>query len=104
MYGDKVGGIVGYATSIAVDDCDVKNSTITGYRDLGGIGGCLEGTYHSSVTNCSVDNVTITIDNTHNYKNFTSIAQHNVGDYIGRNINNAIDTNNTGTATYCFHR
>ena len=95
--GDKVGGIVGYATSIAVDYCDVKNSTITGYRDLGGIGGCLDGTYHSSVTNCSVENVTITIDNTHNYNNYTSIAQHNVGDFVGRNINTATVTGNTAT-------
>ena len=95
--GDKVGGIVGYATSIAVDNCTVKNSTITGYRDLGGIGGCLDGTYQSSVTNCTVNNVTITVDNTHNYKNFTSISQHNVNDFIGRNLNNVTATGNTAT-------
>ena len=93
--GDKVGGIVGYATSIAVDNCTVKNSTITGYRDLGGIGGCLDGTYHSSVTNCTVNNVTFAVDNTHNYKNFTSISQHNVNDFIGRNLNNVTATGNT---------
>ena len=95
--GDKVGGIVGYATSIAVDKCTVKNSTITGYRDLGGIGGCLDGTYQSSVTNCTVNNVTIAVDNTHNYKNFTSISQHNVNDFIGRNLNNVTATGNTAT-------
>ena len=95
--GDKVGGIVGYATSIAVDNCTVKNSTITGYRDLGGIGGCLDGTYHSSVTKCTVNNVTIAVDNTHNYKNFTSISQHNVNDFIGRNLHNVTATDNTAT-------
>ncbi len=95
--GDKVGGIVGYATSIAVDNCTVKNSTITGYRDLGGIGGCLDGTYHSSVNNCTVNNVTIAVDNTHNYKNFTSISQHNVNDFIGRNLNNVTARDNTAT-------
>ena len=95
--GDKVGGIVGYATSIAVDSCTVKNSTITGYRDLGGIGGCLDGTYHPSVTNCTVNNVTFAVDNTHNYKNFTSISQHNVNDFIGRNLSNVTATDNTVT-------
>ena len=95
--GDKVGGIVGYATSIAVDKCTVKNSTITGYRDLGGIGGCLDGTYHSSVTNCTVDNVTIAVDNTHNYKNFTNISQHNVNNFIGRNLHDVTDRDNTAT-------
>ena len=95
--GDKVGGIVGYATSIAVDNCTVKNSTITGYRDLGGIGGCLDGTYRSSVTNCTVNNVTIAVDNTHNYKNFTSISHHNVDNFIGRNLNNVTATGNTAT-------
>ena len=95
--GDKVGGIVGYATSIAVDNCTVKNSTITGYRDLGGIGGCLDGTYHSSVTNCTVNNVTFAVDNTHNYNNFTNISQHNVNDFIGRNLHNVTDTGNTAT-------
>ena len=95
--GDKVGGIVGYATSIAVDNCTVKNSTITGYRDLGGIGGCLDGTYHSSVTNCTVNNVTFAVDNTHNYKNFTSISEHNVNDFIGRNLNSVTATDNTVT-------
>ena len=95
--GDKVGGIVGYATSIAVDNCTVENSTITGYRDLGGIGGCLDGTYQSSVTNCTVNNVTIAVDNTHNYKNFTSISQHNVNDFIGRNLNNVTARDNTAT-------
>ena len=95
--GDKVGGIVGYATSIAVDKCTVKNSTITGYRDLGGIGGCLDGTYHSSVTNCTVNNVTFAVDNTHNYNNFTNISQHNVNDFIGRNLHDVTATGNTAT-------
>ena len=95
--GDKVGGIVGYATSIAVDNCTVKDSTITGYRDLGGIGGCLDGTYHSSVNHCTVNNVTFAVDNTHNYKNFTSISQQNVNNFIGRNLHNVTATDNTAT-------
>jgi predicted ribosomally synthesized peptide with SipW-like signal peptide len=96
--GDKAGSIVGYLGSGNVTKCTAKNVSITGYRDLGGIVGCSDGT----VTNNTVgENVSITYDNdpTHNYKNYTSAAQHNIGDYIGRGAD-VNDTGNTGTANY----
>ena len=97
--GDKAGSIVGYLdTNGTVTECSAKNISITGYRDLGGIVGCSNGT----VTNNTVgENVDITYDNdaTRNYKNYTSAAQHNIGDYIGRGAD-ANDVGNTGTANY----
>ena len=96
--GDKAGSIVGYLGSGNVTECTAKNVNITGYRDLGGIVGCSNGT----VTNNTVgENVNITYDNdaTRNYKNYTSAAQHNIGDYIGRDADEN-DTGNTGTANY----
>lgn len=96
--GDKAGSIVGYLGSGTVTRCSAKNVSITGYRDLGGIVGCSNGT----VTNNTVgENVNITYDNdaTRNYKNYTSAAQHNIGDYIGRDADE-YDTGNTGTANY----
>ena len=96
--GDKAGSIVGYLGSGNVTECTAKNVNITGYRDLGGIVGCSNGT----VTNNTVgENVNITYDNdaTRNYNNYTSAAQHNIGDYIGR-VADANDVGNTGTANY----
>lgn len=96
--GDKAGSIVGYLGSGNVTGCSAKNVSITAYRDMGGIVGCSNGT----VTNNTVgENVTITYDNdaTRNYNNYTSAAQHNIGDYIGRGADEN-DTGNTGTANY----
>ena len=96
--GDKAGSIVGYLGSGNVTECTAKNVNITGYRDLGGIVGCSNGTV---TYNTVGENVNITYDNdaTRNYKNYTSAAQHNIGDYIGRDADEN-DTGNTGTANY----
>ena len=62
--GDKVGGIVGYISTRdnggngGITDCTVKDVTISGYRNLGGIAG----TSDKSPTGCTVENVTITHD------------------------------------------
>ena len=79
--GDKVGGIVGYIQGgQTVDGCSVTATSIKGYRDIGGIVGYSNGT----VKDCTVaDDVTISIDNTHNYKNYTTDAQHDANRYIG---------------------
>ena len=96
--GDKAGSIVGYLGSGTVTRCSAKNVSITGYRDLGGIVGCSNGTV---TYNTVGKNVSITYDNdeTRNYKRYTSAAQHNIGDYIGRDADEN-DTGNTGTANY----
>lgn len=96
--GDKAGSIVGYLGSGNVTECTAKNVNITGYRDLGGIVGCSNGTV---TYNTVGENVNITYDNdaTRNYKGYTSAAQHNIGDYIGRDADEN-DVGNTGTANY----
>ena len=96
--GDKAGSIVGYLGSGTVTRCSAKNVSITGYRDLGGIVGCSNGTV---TYNTVGKNVSITYDNdeTRNYKSYTSAAQHNIGDYIGRDADEN-DIGNTGTAIY----
>ena len=97
--GDKAGSIVGYLdTNGIVTGCSAKKISITGYRDLGGIVGYSNGT----VTNNFVgENVNITYDNddTRNYNNYTSAAQHNIGDYIGRGADEN-DVGNRGMANY----
>ena len=80
--GDKVGGIVGLlGPRCVVKNCSVSELQITGYRDLGGIVGCNQGT----VENCTVNaNVDITVDNVHNYKNFTTPDKYNANSIVGR--------------------
>ena len=57
--GDKVGGIMGYATAgSTIDKCTVQDVTITAYRDMGGIIGYSDG----NVTNNTVIDVTVTQD------------------------------------------
>lgn len=67
--GDKVGGIVGYfpknGNNVVMDN-EISNVTIKGYRDLGGIAGYATGT----VTNNSVEELTIIINTEHDYKNY----------------------------------
>ena len=97
--GDKAGSIVGYLdTNGIVTGCSAKNISITGYRDLGGIVGYSNGTVTNNIVG---ENVNITYDNddTRNYNNYTSAAQHNIGDYIGRGADGN-DVGNTGTANY----
>ena len=101
--GDKVGGIVGYITAADyISGCSVSNLTIKAYRDLGGIAGCTSGAV--VVQKCTVgENVNITVDNTHNYKNFRDNASYNAGHIVGRDAtSNAVTTSSTGTATITY--
>ena len=102
-YADKVGGIVGFFTegSRDISNCTVKNVKITGYRDLGGIVGIAHD--NTTVKDCSVEGVTITIDETNAYKTLDATADaHNVHAVIGRKGTNQTDSDNTGTATITF--
>ncbi len=91
--GDKVGGIVGYAKSIAIEGCSVKDVTINGYRDLGGVVGFLgEGT----ATGNSIENVTINVDTRKNYKGYKTEAEFDANSIVGEGT---ADPSNTGTAT-----
>lgn len=87
--GDKAGGIVGYAYAIHVTDNTVSSTTIKGYRDLGGIAGCAinntSADDYAVVTGNTIgENVKVVVDNTQNYKSYTSVDQHNVSSYVGR--------------------
>ncbi len=95
--GDKAGGIVGYMIDANVKNCTVKSTTIKAYRDLGGIVGFANGT--STVTDNTIDNVTLTVDKTHNYKNYTTDTQYDANHYVGEKSSGATVNNNTGEAT-----
>lgn len=76
--GDKVGGIMGYATAgSTINNCTVQDVTITAYRDIGGIVGYSDG----NVTNNTVIDVTVKQDLTNGYKNPTPTT---IGDIVGR--------------------
>ncbi len=93
---DKAGAIVGLLnnTAAVVDGCTVKNVSIQGYRDLGGIAGYSAGT----VQNCQVlENVSITVDASHPYKGYTQPSQYDVNSVVGENTGTM--TGNTGEAT-----
>ena len=91
--GDKVGGIMGYATAgSTITGCSVEGVNITGYRDLGGICGYTAGT----VTNCTVKNVAITQDDTNGYKDGDMLAT-TVGKVVGGRSANAQATNEANT-------
>ena len=56
--GDKVGGIAGLIGQNAyIKGCAVKNSTFTGYRDMGGIVGCTQNGYPCNLTGNHTENI-----------------------------------------------
>lgn len=96
--GDKVGGIAGYIVSAEVTGCTVENAAIQGYRDLGGIVGYANTT--SKVTgNALKGTVTITVDKSHNYKEYASDAQYDANPYVGEKSAEATVSDNTGEAS-----
>lgn len=99
--GDKVGGIAGYIVSAEVTGCTVENAAIQGYRDLGGIVGYANTT--SKVTgNALKGTVTITVDKSHNYKEYTSDAQYDANPYVGEKSAEATVSDNTGEASILY--
>ena len=92
--GDKVGGILGYGTSKnAITNCSVKNVTITGYRDLGGIAGFTSGT----VTNSSVEDTEIIQSNINAYKDEDQFST--AGEIVGGRSSAAAINEPSNTAT-----
>ena len=99
--GDKVGGIAGYIVSAEVTGCTVENAAIQGYRDLGGIVGYANTT--SKVTgNALKGTVTITVDKSHNYKEYASDAQYDANPYVGEKSAEATVSDNTGEAVILY--
>ncbi len=102
--GDKGGAIVGYAYAIDVVENKANTVEIKGYRDLGGVVGCAQ--YNSGndseyaiVKNNSLENVTITVDNSVNYQEYVIQQQYNVAPYAGRIIGTSVVEDNTGSVT-----
>lgn len=100
----KVGGIAGYVVYGTISNSTVANTNITAYRDMGGIAGMAN--FASSNGKGAVisgntvgENVTITVDNSTNYNNYTTADQYNVASIVGRISTGAIVENNTGEAT-----
>ena len=87
--GDKVGGIVGYivkdGSNGTVESCTVKNATIQGYRDIGGIAGCANSFEGQEVVinGCSVSDITLTQDFANGYKTIAADVS-TIGSIFGR--------------------
>lgn len=93
--GDKVGGIVGFSASDnsgKITGNVVKNITITGYRDLGGVAGAANS---ASMESNSAENINITVDQlTNSYGEMDS----NAGYVLGRNLGTEeLDGSNTAS-------
>lgn len=81
--GDKIGGIVGWhgdnGNNHYIKGCTAENVTLKAYRDVGGITGYIASS--TSVENCKVKDVTITVDQLTNYYGEKAA---NAGALIGR--------------------
>ena len=80
-----------------INNCSVNSTTLQGYRDIGGIIGYAGG---GSVSGCSINGVTIKVDNSNNYKNYSSIGQHDANSIVGESHGTIEGC--TGTATINF--
>lgn len=95
--GDKVGGLGGIFYHGEVSGCSVKNVTITGYRDMGGlVGWCNDAA--ATVKNNTIENVTLVVNNTTNYESYKYQADYDVDSYAGE-ADAATVEGNTGAAT-----
>lgn len=94
--GDKAGGIAGYFVDEgkhSIENNVVKDTTITSYRDFGGIVGASNTVNY--IKNNTADNITLLINNEHNYNDYNSIETHLVSEIVGRIINSGeIDSSN----------
>ena len=91
--GDKVGGVVGFASewSALVEDCDVTNVTVKGFRDIGGVIGCLT---EGDENNNTATNVTIEYIDAPGTMDGGKVNQ-NIGEIVGRYDFAVDETTNT---------
>lgn len=84
--GDKVGGIVGYtqkwADGSGITNCSVDGVTISGYRDLGGLIGCVH------LSGCVFDLSGNTVSNTHIIQSNENAYKDDVSDTVGEIVGN----------------
>ena len=89
--GDKVGGIAGLIGQNAyIKGCTVKNSTFTGYRDMGGIVGCTQNGYPCNLTGNHSENINFVV--TSQYVPYSGNTPHGAtGAIRGGTRSNAAD-------------
>lgn len=103
--GDKAGAIIGYIAEkeAHITDCEAKNVTIQAYRDLGGIVGYANGT---TISGNKVEKIVLTIDNSNNYKEYTTQVAHDANAIVGEAATNStVADDNTapeGTVTVIY--
>ena len=102
--GDKAGAIAGYCDEIAceIKNCIVSDCTVKGYRDVGGILGCIAGAgsiASSTISGNSINKVKLYSDRSHDYNNYgTDITKGNINDILGRHVcAYELDSSNTAT-------
>lgn len=94
--GDKAGGIAGYSSNFTVLNCSVKNTDVYAYRDIGGVVGYA----NCNVEGCVVENVTVTSNSVHNYKNYTSNSQYDADEFVGESYGNVNCTGSYNSVVY----
>lgn len=88
--GDKVGGIAGYVNPQgSINNNTVINTTIKGYRDVGGIVGGIGGDPYNAINSCNVQNTNV-------YYSITDTEKRG-GIYIGKRFESFIGTENKDT-------
>ena len=100
--GDKAGAIAGYFYACDMTNCSVESTTIKGYRDLGGLVGIANCSSNkgATVTNNEIKTgVTIVLDNSNNYENYTTRDNYNINHYAGRVGTISVVKDNTGSAS-----
>ena len=94
--GNKGGIIVGeVAGGEQISDCNVIDCAITGYQQIGGIAGYAYA--NSSFTNNTVNGLTIFINNSQNYDQFTTQDQYNANAIIGYAADGVTQDQNTSS-------
>ena len=99
--GAKAGVVAGYVINGNVCGNTAMDSSVSAYRDLGGIVGMMSGENYGVVAeNNSVDNVTLTYLATANGKYDGDKGNQNMGDIVGRISNATVDKNTANKITY----
>ena len=99
--GAKAGVVAGYVNNGNVCGNTAMDSSVSAYRDLGGIVGMMSGENYGVVAeNNSVDNVTLSYVAAPNGKYDGNKCNQNMGDIVGRISNATVDKNTVGNMTY----
>ena len=81
-----------------IKDCQVEDTVIQGYRDIGGIIGYSGN--ESLVSNCNISNLKISVDKTNNYKNYSSNNEYDAGNFVGENHGSIENCSGEANITY----